>query len=321
LYISSPKLTTYNSTAATLKLGHLLSRTGKRDYTILLVGETGVGKTTLLSCIKNALLGKSPINYDLNVHDLSNESGLGSGTSQTNDAKLYVFTSMNGVVLRVLDTPGLADTRGVQLDEMHKMQIAQSIRDVIETLDVVLIMANGTNPRLGQATNYALTTLSSMFPVSLANNIGVLFTNVPDSLSWNFEIESLPSTLRHAEYFTFNNPVALERRRREKPGRTQDEQRKNLRKVATTHHESLDTLAGLFDWIDHLTPQPTNDIITLYEYTLEIERTMLNTQSQIVQAMNARKELAKFQDDLTKVEIVSAVASRLNVTLHWFTET
>lgn len=101
-------------------------------------------------------------------------SGYGGGAkhSQTNKALLYSFVSKNGVTFRILDTPGLADTRGIAQDEQHKESIANAIKNSITTVDAVLILANGTVPRLGVATDYALSTLSSMFPITLASRSG-----------------------------------------------------------------------------------------------------------------------------------------------------
>ena len=68
----------------------------------------------------------------------------------------------------MLDTPGLADTRGLQKDREHKDSIAAAIRENIPEVTAVIILANGTNPRLGVATDYAITTLTSIFPRGLA---------------------------------------------------------------------------------------------------------------------------------------------------------
>ena len=71
----------------------------KAPYTILLVGETGVGKSTLLELIANVLHGKDVDHYDFDTLDQTNERGGSSNQSQTNSARLYEFTSKNGVVV------------------------------------------------------------------------------------------------------------------------------------------------------------------------------------------------------------------------------
>jgi len=71
----------------------------KAPYTILLVGETGVGKSSVLEFIANVLAGNDIDHYNFNILDHTNERGGSNNQSQTNSARLYEFTSMNGVVV------------------------------------------------------------------------------------------------------------------------------------------------------------------------------------------------------------------------------
>jgi predicted GTPase len=71
-----------------------------KPYTILLVGETGVGKSSVLEFIANVLLGNDIDHYDFDILDRTNEQGGSDNQSQTNSARLYEFTSKNGIVVR-----------------------------------------------------------------------------------------------------------------------------------------------------------------------------------------------------------------------------
>ena len=71
------------------------------EYTILLVGETGVGKSTFLEYLANVVVGNNIDNYNFEVLDLSNEQHGSSNQSQTNSTRLYEFRSNNGVVVSV----------------------------------------------------------------------------------------------------------------------------------------------------------------------------------------------------------------------------
>ena len=70
-------------------------------YTILLVGETGVGKSTVLEFIANVLAGNDIDSYNFDILDYTNEQGGPDNQSQTNSARLYEFTSKNGIVVCV----------------------------------------------------------------------------------------------------------------------------------------------------------------------------------------------------------------------------
>lgn len=193
-FISPP-----SSDPDSLRNGIIKTSDKKTEFTLLLVGETGVGKTSVLSFIANVLAGNKLDEY-ADVYDHSNEEGGSQSQSQTCSAKIYEFTSRNGLTMLILDTPGLSDTRGISRDELHKASIAEAIQEHIETVNGVLILANGTVPRLGVATDYVLSVLSSIFPRTLADNIGIMFTNIPSPLSWNFEQCSLPAFLSSCEH-------------------------------------------------------------------------------------------------------------------------
>ena len=70
-------------------------------YTILLIGETGVGKSSVLEFIANVFAGNDIDHYNFDVLDYANEQGGSNNQSQTNSARLYELTSKNGVVVSV----------------------------------------------------------------------------------------------------------------------------------------------------------------------------------------------------------------------------
>ncbi|EDR04943.1 uncharacterized protein LACBIDRAFT_303842 [Laccaria bicolor S238N-H82] len=271
-------------------------------FTILLIGETGTGKTSFLSLLINVLAGRVPDEYDLEPYDTTNEFVSGQSHSRTNAAKVYTFKSVNGVQVTVLDTPGLADTRGLEKDNENKQSITDAIRDSIPEITAVIIVANGTDPRLSVATDYAITTLSSTFSGTLADNIGFLATNI-SPLNWNFDIETLPVELQGAKTFLLDNPLArhkeyLYMKAAEARGSVAEDSQAVLQKLKKTvdegHETTLATLAELFDWLDGLVPQATTDITLLYDQLMEIERNISSMLAHMTQLVEKRGKL----DDL-----------------------
>jgi len=187
----------------------------------------------------------------------------------------------------------LADTRGIARDEGHKANIVTEIQKHINSVNAVLILANGTIPRLNVSTNYVLSALSAVFPKTLADNIGFVFTNIPSLLSWNFVSTSIPEALRHARQFPFDNPIALQKRLislnddpKIKKGK------KNLQKaVQESEQEALEVLVELFDWLDGLEPQPTKEIVYLYGLSQNIEFSITSTLAQMDQAAAKKVEI------------------------------
>ncbi|KZT33515.1 hypothetical protein SISSUDRAFT_992946 [Sistotremastrum suecicum HHB10207 ss-3] len=266
----------------------------------MLVGETGVGKTSLLSLISNILQGHSPSEYET-VYDPANESGLSGKHSQTMSAKVYKFVSKNGITIHILDTPGLADTRGLAKDEEHKANIAKTIQAHMPFVNAVLILANGTLPRLGVATDYTLSVLSSIFPRSLASNIAFMFTNVSTPLAWNFDKNSLPKVLAEAPQYSLDNPVAMQQRllQIKKEGKADAKILRRLTtSVATSHNDALDAFVDFFNWAADCKPQPTNEIVSLCQKSEAIEMRLHEAMSKILRRSELKKRLTRMISDL-----------------------
>jgi len=98
--------------------------------------------------------------------------------------------------VRILNTPGLADTRGLQQNKLHKKSIASQIKKHIGSVSAVLFVANGTVPRVAVGTSYALSTLSALIPEALASRVAFLLTNVTTPLDVNFSKDTVPDVLK-----------------------------------------------------------------------------------------------------------------------------
>jgi len=208
--------------------------------------------------------------------------------------------------VRILDTPGLADTRGIDQDKLHKKSIADQIKNHIATVNAVLILVNGTVPRITVGTNYALTTLSAFFPKSLANNIAFLFSNTSNYLAVNISDDAIPPALSDAPRFLLDNPIALMRKFSDlKDDPKQKVSRKLLRQmVVKAEQKGWEMLVTLFDWLDGLEPQPTKGIVALYDKSQAIEAKITNTLAQMHQAAAKMAEIKDLMKDFPKKSAV-----------------
>lgn len=272
----------------------------KSEITIILVGETGVGKTTFMSLLANVAARRSVLEFQPQ-HNPENDSKLDTSQSQTKAAMLYEIQRYDGVLLRILDTPGLCDTRGVEQDAAHKASIADAIREHITQVDAILVIANGTNERLTVPTDYALNTLSAMFPASIAGNIGFLFTMVDNLLSFNFQQTSLPHCLQGAELYTIQNPLALVTKYRERVQKTipTPSQAKVFHTLLTNSYDTtMETLNSMFEWIDDLPARPTAEISAIYNMTIGIESGIADVLARLRQMEQKKAELSRLQHDI-----------------------
>ena len=159
----------------------------------------------------------------------------------------------------------MADTRSGQQDELQKKIITAQIKKHIDSITAVLVLANGTVPHMTVGTDYALSTLSAIFPKTLTKNIAFMFTNVSGPLYWNFPRDTIPEVLEGAPQFFLNNPIALQRKfleRRDDPIMTKGEV--DLRNIVKADEkEALVMLVDLFDWLDGLDRPTTTGVVRL----------------------------------------------------------
>ncbi|CAG2101448.1 unnamed protein product [Medioppia subpectinata] len=123
----------------------------KKELTILLLGETGVGKSTFINAIVNYLSFESldaangqpiciiPVSFTLTDPDTYkqvkvtlgdndlNENSADPTKSATQYPKCYKFKNDN-IVLNIIDTPGIADTAGVDRDNTNMQNILDFIK-------------------------------------------------------------------------------------------------------------------------------------------------------------------------------------------------
>ncbi|KAJ3744507.1 hypothetical protein DFH05DRAFT_1525555 [Lentinula detonsa] len=162
----------------------------KRQINFVLIGGTGVGKTAMLELLANIWAGVQPVGFK------ATHQGLHPAVRPTflNSAP---FPAPMGTRLISSILPDSLTPEGLTwLDSEHKAAIVNAIKKHFETIDAVIILANGTLARLGAATGRALTTISGMFPKSIVNNIAFIFTMVPDPIMFNFDQASLPVELK-----------------------------------------------------------------------------------------------------------------------------
>ena len=163
----------------------------------------------------------------------------------------------------------------------------------IDSITAVLVLANGTVPRVAVDTDYALSTMSAIFPKSLAGNIGFMFTNVLSPLHWNFSGDTLPDIPKDAPQFLLNNPVPLQKEHLKfKNSASKKKVKADLRTaVKAAERNALEMLVDLFDWLDSLEPQKMAESVTLYDRYQAIDATTTNILAQMDQVATRKAEI------------------------------
>ncbi|XP_030264942.1 uncharacterized protein LOC115576554 [Sparus aurata] len=149
----------------------------KRNRTIMLLGATGAGKSTLINGMINYILGvewEDSYRFKLVDEDPSKSQA----HSQTSEVTVYKINHQQGFridhSLTIIDTPGFGDTRGIERDKMITEQLRNLFTDQrgVSEVDAVCLVAQAALPRLTPTHDSAL----SIFGRDVAENIRVLVT-------------------------------------------------------------------------------------------------------------------------------------------------
>ncbi|KAF8722767.1 hypothetical protein RHS02_08680, partial [Rhizoctonia solani] len=270
-----------------------------------MVGETGCGKTAFMSLLQNLFQGRGALELE-DLHDKTTDSKLKKSCSQTEKAKLYELKTPGGeFTIRMLDTPGLGDSRGLDQDKVNQKEITNAISQ-LGTIDAVVIMSNGTTERLGPVTAYALQTLVTIFPRDILENIGFIYTHTRP-LSFNFQPDSLPPELRKSPYWLVENPLALivkHNAMAQNETRTSKIIQKSVKEIHGVYDDTIETLDEWLEWINACPLQPTKGIQELYNRFVQVQSRLDDLVRHVERLSAEEKEWKNIQDKLKSTKNV-----------------
>jgi len=168
-----------------------------RELNILLLGETGVGKSTWINglalhfiyptladaetgemiCLIPMAFTMTDDNYEekeIRIGSDNNEIHH-AGQSATQLPQTYVCT-YNGVTIRIIDTPGIGDTRGIRQDRINMQNIMTHISN-LDKIDGIWILLKPNNARLTVTFKFCIKELLTHLHRDACKNIVFCFTN------------------------------------------------------------------------------------------------------------------------------------------------
>ncbi|OIW25493.1 hypothetical protein CONLIGDRAFT_718320 [Coniochaeta ligniaria NRRL 30616] len=176
------------------------------ELNILILGETGVGKSTWINAFINYLtfdtLDEAIVEEDLKwaipchfqtqvvnngrfaqrevkVGSRRNEHDGSAGESATQQTSVYAV-DIGKVRVRLIDTPGIGDTRGVDQDNKNMVDILRVLRSY-KNLHGILILLKPNAPRLTVMFRFCIKQLLTHLHKNAADNIAFGFTNTRGS--------------------------------------------------------------------------------------------------------------------------------------------
>ncbi|XP_026768836.1 uncharacterized protein si:ch73-170d6.2 [Pangasianodon hypophthalmus] len=151
------------------------------NKTIMLLGATGSGKTTLINGMINYILGvewRDTCRFKL----IDEQTSKTQAESQTSEVTAYQLHYQNDFQIpysvTIIDTPGFGDTRGISQDKeiTEKIRKFFSEQDGILGLDAVCFVVQSALARLTQTQKYIFEAILSIFGKDIANNITIMIT-------------------------------------------------------------------------------------------------------------------------------------------------
>ncbi|XDV19352.1 hypothetical protein PO909_024836 [Leuciscus waleckii] len=300
----------------------------KQNKVILMVGETGAGKTTIINTMINYLLGvkfEDEEWYEITDED---EEDIDETQSQTSEITVYeVFVEENPTSLTIIDTPGYGHTEGYKKDEEISEDLCRlfSDEDGIHYIDAVCFVMKALNNRISDKELYIFHSVLSLFGRDLENNIVFLLTHSdgrPPTDALN-AIKKAEISCRRDEkqlpvHFLFNN------QQKEKRDKQYEE---ILRSSWEMGEQSMNDLLKLLEEKNRKSVQMTLDVL---KERRRLEACVSNLRQRISEEESKMKKLTEIQeavkensDKIQKCEnfqftVTTAVKEKVSTVNEWW---
>uniref|UniRef100_A0A1X7UHE0 Uncharacterized protein n=1 Tax=Amphimedon queenslandica TaxID=400682 RepID=A0A1X7UHE0_AMPQE len=275
----------------------------RHKFRMLLIGETGSGKTSFLNLLCNsnlieelgARVDGGKLSQIQQYHDLKIEnSSSHQMESKTSDAKHYK-AEICDLKITVIDTPGFGDSRGLEKDKENVQKIIDALKKE-DYINCVCLVVNGRQARMSASLKYVLSEISTILPKEVFDNIIVVFTNTADPLDCNFdlhELESLFDKKVHHHFYIENPYCRIEKAKQKATQLSNDQIARSLEKSFSDTAASLQLMR---DTIKDFKDVHTFHFIELFEKKQEIEKDVIKILASYDEQTDLEKQI-KIQEE------------------------
>ena len=172
---------------------------------LLIIGQTGHGKTTFINALVNIYLGitiKDEFRYLLVQNENINQ--LNSITKEITIYKIRSKKGLNFPPLIIIDTPGFGDTEGEKADKKNLEKFREFFGSKkINNINCILYIIIGANSRFGEKDKNIINYLLNLFSKNVKDNFVVGVTNfIPESKR---DIPNIIKSLSDENHFYYQN--------------------------------------------------------------------------------------------------------------------
>ena len=282
-------------------------RVTNMPYNLLLIGETGSGKTSFLNLLCNfnevlqygfdqAISQKRLRRFNDHQKEDLEALEMQSKTGQTS----HYTIEIDGFKLGIIDTPGFGDTRGIDHDKKNFKNIVDKVNAVTYIHCICLVM-NGRQSRLTSQLKYVVSEISAILPKSCVYNMIVVLTNVPDNNYTSFRLEELEPYLgaevKKLQVVYIENPFCL----LEKMSKNNDIKVACLKDAFQTAATSLEAMLEILTTFEMIY---TKEFYNLHVMKESIERQTVDLFLAIENKFDTVKKIATVANELTKAKEV-----------------
>ncbi|XP_021333329.1 uncharacterized protein si:ch211-285c6.4 [Danio rerio] len=275
----------------------------KKDVTrqskiILLVGETGAGKTTIINTMVNYLLG---VTFEEETwYEITEEEVRDQSESQTSEITMYeVFPVESAISLTIIDTPGYGDTRGLEKD----LEVAENLSalfqssDGVREIDAVCFVIQASKNRLSDRQHYIISSILSLFGKDIVNNIVFLITHSdgmhPKNVLGAINKAKIPCRReRNGEpvHFLFNN----------RQGDARQTKERYIRAQRDAWEDSMDGIKLFLRSLDEKNRRSLELTSYVLNERIQLEASICNLQQRIQEKELKKSEKLQIQEAMTQ---------------------
>ncbi|XP_027137601.1 uncharacterized protein LOC104936320 isoform X1 [Larimichthys crocea] len=285
-----------NGTLTKMSLGE--KNVNKTNKTILLVGETGAGKSTLINALVNYTMG---VKWEDDVwFQIVEEEEKRQSESQTSDVIVYQIFGFEDkplpYSLTIIDTPGYGDTGGIDQDDKISQRLLDLFRSDggVHEINAVGLLLKASDNRLSDRLRYIFDSVVSLFGKNLEKNIVALITHsdgmTPENALKALEdanIKCAKNQKTQPVHFLFNN--------------CQDEDRTEDADCLKQDYEiTIKGMSQFTEFLEETGPQKLGTTVEVLKERIRLMACIQNLQERVQYIELKHEEIRQTQEALKK---------------------